>query len=138
MGIKQQKIGKSWEQEIIDIYYDKGWQPFKIPTEIKGTCFDIIMIKNSAVMCVEAKHIVGSKLYFKGSGLFKKQDELNHFVEHCNTNVYIFVKSDIDGLFFTSWATAYPIFKEKGYITIDDCIEMNFIKEDNICGRIKI
>lgn len=123
-GLKSQHVGKSWEQEIISMYYDKGWQPFKIPTEIMGTCFDIILIKNSAVMCVEAKHIQGAKLYFKGSGLYKKQDELNHFVHHCNTNVYLFIKSDKTGCFWTSWLEAYPILKEKGYIDINDCIKM--------------
>lgn len=124
MGLKQQQIGKKFEHEIMDSYYKKGWQPFKIPTEIKGTCFDIIVIKNSRVMCIEAKHIQGKKLYFKGSGLFKKQDEINHFIKHCNTNIYIYVKSDVDGCFFTSWLEAYPKFKEKGYITVEDCIKM--------------
>lgn len=125
MGIKQQRVGKTWEQEIISMYYDLGWQPFKIATEISGTCFDIIMIKNSACMCVEAKHIQGEKLYFKGSGLYKKQDEINHFIKHCNTNVYIFVKSDKVGMFWTTWLNAYPILQEKGYIDISDCIQMN-------------
>lgn len=123
-GLKSQQVGKSWEQEIISMYYDKGWQPFKIPTEIMGTCFDIILIKNSAVMCVEAKHIQGAKLYFKSSGLYKKQDELNHFTRHSNTNVYLFIKSDKTGCFWTSWLEAYPILKEKGYIDINDCIKM--------------
>ena len=82
-GLKSQQVGKSWEQEIISMYYDKGWQPFKIPTEIMGTCFDIILIKNSAVMCIEAKHIQGAKLYFKGSGLYKKQDVLNWINNNC-------------------------------------------------------
>ena len=123
-GLKSQQVGKSWEQEIISMYYDKGWQPFKIPTEIMGTCFDIILIKNSAVMCVEAKHIQGAKLYFKGSGLYKKQDELNHFIKHSSTNVYLFIKSDKTGCFWTSWLKAYPILKEKGYIDINDCIKM--------------
>ena len=119
-GLKSQSVGKKWEQEIIDAYYKKGWQPFKIPTEIKGTCFDIILIKNSIVMCIEAKHITGEKLYFKSSGLDKKQDELTHFIKHCNTNVFIYVKSDITGTWFTSWLDAYPKFLKKGYITVDD------------------
>ena len=125
MGIKQQKVGKSWEQEIINAYYDKGWQPFKIPTEIMGTCFDIILIKSSAVMCIEAKHIQGEKLYFKSSGLYKKQDEINHFIKHCGTKIYIYVKSDKTGTWFSSWLELYPILKEKGYIDINDCIKMN-------------
>ena len=125
MGIKQQKVGKSWEQEIINAYYDKGWQPFKIPTEIMGTCFDIILIKSSAVMCIEAKHIQGEKLYFKSSGLYKKQDEINHFIKHCGTNIYIYVKSDKTGTWFSSWLELYPIFKERGYVTKSDCIEFS-------------
>ena len=86
-GLKSQRVGKSWEQEIIDAYYKKGYQPFKIPTEIMGTCFDIITIKNATVICIEAKHITGDKLYFKSCGLQKKQDEINHFIKHCNTMI---------------------------------------------------
>ena len=121
-GIKSQAVGKSWEQEIMDMYYGRGYQPIKIATEIKGTCFDIVLIKNATVMCVEAKHITGDKLYFKGSGLSKKEDEINHFIKHCNTNVYIFVKSDKTGTWFHSWMAVYPILKERGYITKEDCI----------------
>lgn len=128
-GLKSQKVGKKWEQEILDVYYKRGYQGFKIATEISGTCFDIILIKNAGVMCIEAKHIQGDKLYFKGSGLSKKQDEINHFIKHCNTNVYIFVKSDKTGKWFTSWIQAYPIFEEKGYIDVDDCIKMDWGEE---------
>lgn len=123
-GKINQTRGKQWEQEIMDAYYKKGWQPFKIPTENDGTVFDIILLKHSSSLCIEAKHIQGDKLYFKGSGLFKKQDEINHFIRHCGTNIYIYVKSDKTGYWFTSWLKAYPIFKEKGYITKEDCIEM--------------
>lgn len=125
MGIKQQKVGKSWEQEIINAYYKKGWQPFKIATEISGTVFDIILIKNSSILCIEAKHIQGEKLYFKSSGLYKKQDEINHFIKHCGTNIYIYVKSDKTGTWFSSWLELYPIFKERGYVTKSDCIEFS-------------
>ena len=128
-GLKSQKVGKSWEQEILDVYYKRGHQGFKIATEISGTCFDIILIKHAGVMCIEAKHIQGDKLYFKGSGLSKKQDEINHFIKHCNTNVYIFVKSDKTGKWFTSWLQAYPIFKEKGYIDVNDCMKMDWGEE---------
>ena len=129
-GLKSQKVGKKWEQEILDVYYKRGYQGFKIATEISGTCFDIILIKNAGVMCIEAKHIQGDKLYFKGSGLSKKQDEINHFIKHCNTNVYIFVKSDKTGKWFTSWIQAYPIFEEKGYIDVNDCIKMDWGEND--------
>ena len=128
-GLKSQRVGKSWEQEILDVYYKRGFQGFKIATEISGTCFDIILIRDAGVMCIEAKHIEGDKLYFKGSGLSKKQDEINHFIKHCNTNVYIFVKSDKTGKWFTPWLQAYPIFKEKGYITVDDCMKMDWGNE---------
>lgn len=123
-GLKSQQLGKTWEREILDAYYKKGYQGFKIATEISGTCFDIILIKNATVMCIEAKHIQGEKLYFKGSGLSKKEDEINHFIKHCNTNVYVFVKSDKTGIWYSSWLQLYPIFKEKGYITKEDCIPL--------------
>ena len=73
-------------------------------------------------MFIEAKHIVSDKLYYKGSGLFKKRDELDNFVKKTNNNIYIFVKSDIDGRFFTTWVNAKPIFEEKGYLDLkQDC-----------------
>jgi len=121
-GIKSQRVGKTWEKELLDAYYKRGYQPFKIATEINGTCFDIIAIRNATVLCIEAKHITGDKLYFKSSGLAKKADEINHFIKHCNTNVYVYVKSDKTGKWFNSWLEIYPILKEKGYVTIDDCI----------------
>ena len=128
-GRINQQRGKTWEDEIMDCYYNKGWQPFKISTEISGTVFDIILIKNSSCMCIEAKCIKGDKLYFKSSGLSKKQDELNHFVSHCKTNVYIFVKSDKTGCFWTSWIEAKNHFLKKGYICKEDCIDMGGMLE---------
>lgn len=125
MGKTSQAVGKQWEQEIMDVYYKKGMQPIKLATEINGTCFDIVLIKNATVMCVEAKHITGEKLYFKSSGLEKKRDEINHFIRHSNTNIYIFVKSDKTGTWFNSWLNLYPIFKERGYVTKEDCAEVS-------------
>lgn len=124
-GKKSQSVGKQWEQELIESYYKKGFQPIKLATEINGTCFDMVLIKNATVMCIEAKHITSEKLYFKSSGLEKKQDEINHFIKHCNTNIYIFVKSDKTGTWFNSWLNLYPILKDKGYITKQDCIEVH-------------
>ena len=40
-GRTSQKVGKQWEQEIIEAYYKRGAQPIKLATEINGTCFDI-------------------------------------------------------------------------------------------------
>jgi len=127
-GLKSQRVGKSWEQEIINQYYKRGYQPFKLSTEIKGTCFDIIAIKNATVLCIEAKHITGDKLYFKSSGLEKKQDEINHFIKHCNTNLYVFVKSDKTGKWFDSWIRMYPKLKEKGYVAREDCVPFSFVE----------
>lgn len=124
-GLTSQVNGKKWEQELIEAYYNKGSQPIKLATEINGTCFDIVVIKNSKVTCIEAKHITGEKLYYKSSGLQKKADEINHFIKHCNTNVYIFVKSEKTGTWFSSWLKIYPILKERGYITVDDCIKFS-------------
>lgn len=128
-GLKSQSIGKLWEQKIIQAYYKRGYQPFKLATEISGTCFDIIAIKNATVLCIEAKHITGDKLYFKSSGLEKKQDEIKHFIDHCNTNVYVYVWSDETGMWFQSWLNIYPIFKEKGYVTKEDCIPFTIEEE---------
>lgn len=128
-GRKSQSVGKNWEQELMNAYYKKGYQPIKIATEIAGTCFDIVAIKNATVICIEAKHISGDKLYFKSSGLSKKVDEINHFIKHCNTNVYIYVKSDITGMWFNSWLNLYPKFKQKGYVTKDDCIPFYLVEK---------
>lgn len=128
-GLKSQSVGKLWEQEIIKAYYKRGYQPFKLATEINGTCFDIIAIKNATCLCIEAKHITGDKLYFKSCGLEKKQDEINHFINHCNTNIYVYVKSDKTGKWFNSWLNIYPILKERGYITKDDCIPFEIEEE---------
>ena len=125
MGKLAQQVGKKWEQEIMDVYYKKGYQPIKLATEINGTCFDIVLIRNATVMCIEAKHIKGEKLYFKSSGLEKKEDEINHFIKHSNTNIYIFVKSDKTGTWFNSWLNLYPTFKAKGYVTKENCIEVS-------------
>lgn len=125
MGLKSQKVGKSWEKEIISSYYKKGYQPFKLATEINGTCFDIILVRGDGCLCVEAKHIQGDKLYFKGSGLIKKQDELEHFQNHAKTNIFIYIKSDKVGTFWTTWKIAYPILKKKGYLElVKDCIPL--------------
>lgn len=124
-GRVSQVVGKQWEQEIIAAYYKKGYQPIKLATEINGTCFDIVLIRNATVMCIEAKHITGDKLYYKSSGLEKKTDEINHFIKHCNTNIYVFVKSDKTGTWFNSWLNVYPILKERGYITKEDCVEVS-------------
>ena len=87
MGIKQQQVGKSWEQEIMDIYFNKGYYVEKRPTQNSGTVYDIMIARSGAVMFIEAKHIVGNKLYYKGSGLLKKRDELDNFVKKTNNNI---------------------------------------------------
>ena len=124
MGLKQQRVGKSWEEEIMETYFKKGYYVEKRPTQNTGTVYDILVSRSGSVMFIEAKHIVGDKLYYKGSGLYKKRDELDNFVKKTNNNIYIFVKSDITGRFFTTWVNAKKIFEEKGYINREDCIRM--------------
>ena len=37
MGYKSYKVGKDFEEQIIDYYADRGYFVFKIPTVIQGT-----------------------------------------------------------------------------------------------------
>ena len=87
MGIKQQKIGKSWERQIIDAYFKKGYYVEKRPTQNTGTVYDIQVSRKGAIMFIEAKHIQHDKLYYKGSGLYKKRDELDNFVKRTKNNI---------------------------------------------------
>ena len=126
MGITQQRVGKSFEKEVLEYYSKKGYWSYKMPTEFNGTICDIILIKNSAVMLVECKHTTSDKLYYKGSGIYKKRDELNNFVQKYNTNIYIMIKSDKVGIFWTSWINAKPIFESQGYLDLEkDCFKGN-------------
>lgn len=126
MGITQYKVGKSWEQEIMEYYNKKNYFAYKFPTEFSGTICDIILIKNSACMMVECKHTTGEKLYYKGCGIYKKRDEIDNFVKKYNTNVYIMIKSDKLGIFWTSWINAKPIFESQGYLDLKkDCFKGN-------------
>ena len=117
----QYEIGKLWEDTIIDYYNNKGYFVHKIPTLNSGTVFDIIAIHNGAALCIECKHIRGGKLYYKGSGLSKKSDELDHFVNTTGNNVYIYVYSDVDGAWWTTWKRSSELLKEKGYLEKSDC-----------------
>lgn len=126
MGITQQRVGKSFEKEILDYYCKKGYFAYKFPTEFNGTICDIILIKNSAVMMIECKHTTSDKLYYKGSGIYKKRDEIDNFVQKYNTNIYIMIKSDKVGTFWTSWINAKPIFESQGYLDlVKDCFKGN-------------
>ena len=121
MGKKQYEVGKSWEQEIMEHYNKKGYYCYKFPTDFNGTICDILVSKNGACMFIEAKHITTDKLRYKSSGLYKKRDELNNFTSKYN-NVYIMIKSDKIGVYWTTWLKARPIFEEKGYLDLEtDC-----------------
>ena len=74
---------------------------------------------------IECKHIDGDKLYYKGSGLLKKTDEIEHFINVTQNNVYLYIKSDTSGTFWTTWEKAKNILKERGYITKEDCFPCN-------------
>ena len=136
MGIKQYKVGKSWEEEIINYYNKKGYFTYKIPTVNEGTVFDIIVLKNGAALCIECKHITGNKLHYKGSGLLKKTDEIEHFIKTTGNNIYIYVKSDIEGCFWTTWARSSELLKEQGYLSTKDMFKANLNDVDNIGGNV--
>lgn len=122
MGLKQQKVGKDFEWEILDYYNKKGYFTYKFPTDFNGTVCDILVAKKGACMFVECKHTTGDKLYYKGCGIYKKRDELDRFVKKSSNNIYIMIKSDILGYFWTTWVKAKPIFEEKGHLDLEkDC-----------------
>lgn len=125
MGMKQYKVGKDWEEDIIDYYRNKHYFAYKVPTGLTGTVFDIICIKSASCLVIECKHVTGDKLYFKGSGLSKKYDEIDHFVTSFDTNVYIYVKSDkLNAIYWTTWTRSGELLKEKGYLDLEkDCIK---------------
>ena len=126
MGLKQQRVGKSFEKEIIEYYSKKGYFAYKFPTEFNGTICDILLIRNSSCMLIECKHTTSDKLYYKGCGIYKKKDEINNFVQKYNTNIYIMIKSDKVGTFWTSWINAKPIFESQGYLDLEkDCFKGN-------------
>lgn len=125
MGMKQYKVGKDWEEDVIDYYYKKGYFTLKWPTMFTGTVFDIIAIKNGGVLAIECKHVTGDKLSFKSSGIEKKYDEIEHFVKTCGTNVYIYIKSDkLNGVYWTTFARSGQLLKEKGHLDLQkDCFK---------------
>jgi len=126
MGIKQQQVGKSFEQEILSYYRKKGYWSYKFPTDFNGTICDIIVAKNGGCMFIECKHTTGEKLYYKGCGIYKKRDEIDNFINRHNCNIYIMIKSDKVGVYWTTWLKARPIFEDKGYLDIQkDCFKGN-------------
>ena len=125
MGLKQQKVGKDFEWQILDYYNNKGYFTYKFPTDFNGTVCDIVIAKNGSCMFIECKHTTGKKLYYKGCGIHKKRDELDRFVKKSNNNIYIMIKSDELGYFWTTWLKAKPIFEEKGYLDLGkDCFKV--------------
>jgi plasmid maintenance system antidote protein VapI len=123
--VTQYAIGKKWEEEVLHYYAKKGYFTYKIPTMNSGTVFDIFVARGGACLMIECKHIEGDKLYYAGSGLLKKTDEIDHFIQTTNNNVYLYVNSDVTGSFWTTWLKAKPILVEKGYITKEDCFPCN-------------
>lgn len=131
--LKQYALGKAWEDKIIKYYSDRGYFTYKIPTMNSGTVFDIIAVRKGAALMIECKNIDDDKLYYAGSGLFKKRDELDHFVNTTGNNIYIYVNSKKTGTWWTTWVKAKPILESKGYIDKSDCFECdldNKEKED--------
>ena len=125
MGMIQYKIGKDWEEEVLNYYNKRGYWTYKMPTMLNGTVFDILAIKNASVICIECKHITGDKLNFKSSGIEKKYDEIEHFVKTCGTNVFIYIKSDkLNSVYWTTFARSGQLLKEKGHLDLQkDCFK---------------
>lgn len=124
MGIKQYTVGKEWEEEIMDYYNSRGYYTYKFPTDFNGTICDILVSRNGTAMFIEAKHVIGDKLRYKTSGIYKKRDELNNLVNKYNNNIYIMIKSDKCGVFWTTWINAKPIFEQQGYLDLEkDCFK---------------
>ena len=129
MGIAQYKVGKSWEEELMDYYHKRGFFTYKFPTEFNGTICDLIIARNGSCMFIECKHVKHKKLYYKANGLNKKRDELDNFVKKYNNNIYIMIKSDDLGIYWTTWLKSKPIFEEKGYLDlVTDCFCANVRK----------
>lgn len=123
MGLKQQKVGKSFEWEILDYYNKKGYFTYKFPTDFNGTVCDIVVARKGSCLFIECKHTMNDKLYYKGCGISKKKDELDNFVKNTGNNVYIIIKSEKLGIYWTTWLKAKEIFLEKGYLDLrKDCI----------------
>lgn len=131
--LKQYALGKAWEEKVLKYYSDRGYFAYKMPTMNSGTVFDIIVVRKGAALMIECKNIEDDKLYYAGSGILKKRDELNHFVDTTGNNVYIYVNSKTSGTWWTTWIKARDIFEKKGYIEKSDCFECdldNKEKED--------
>lgn len=129
MGIKQQKVGKSFEWEVLNWYNKKGYFTYKFPTDFNGTVCDIAVARRGSCLFIECKHTTSDKLYYKGCGIYKKKDELDNFVKKTNNNIYIMIKSDKLGYFWTTWVKVKSIFEEKGYLDLEkDCFKME-VKE---------
>lgn len=120
---KQYEKGKNWEEMVIDYYNERGYFTYKMPTMSKGTVFDIMAVKKGAALMIECKHIQGEKLYYKGSGLIKKRDEIENFIKRTGNNLYIYVMSEATGTWWTTWVQARELLEKRGYITKEDCIK---------------
>lgn len=132
--LKQYNVGKQWEDEVIAYYSERDYFVYKIPTMNSGTVFDIIAIKKGSALMIECKHIDSDKLYYGSNGLLKKRDELDHFVNTTQNNIYIYVKSEKTGTWWTTWLKAKPIFENKGYICKEDCFPCNLNNKEDICN----
>lgn len=133
MGLEQYEVGKKFEDEVLYYYDKRGYLAYKFPTEHNGTICDILVARSGSCMFIECKHTKGDKLYYKGSGIYKKRDELNHFVKRTNNNVYLYIKSDKVGYFWTTWVKAKEIFEEKGRLNlIEDCYSANIGGNDGV------
>lgn len=128
MGLESYKVGKTWEEEVMTYYYNRGYYVYKFPTELNGTICDVLVSRKNNCIYIECKHTKNERLYYKTCGIIKKRDELDNFVNKYKNDVYIMIKSDKSGKFWIKWSKAKPIFENKGYLDLEnDCIKF---KED--------
>lgn len=129
MGMKQYKVGKSWEDEVMEYYSNKGYSTIKLSTDIDGTVFDIIALKNNRAICIECKHSKTDKLYYRSCGLERKRDEIDNFCDKGNP-IMIFVKfdADLNNGYVIDWQYAKLLFKTKKFITKEDCVKVEMNK----------
>lgn len=132
VALKQYTVGKKWEDRVIKYYNDRNYFTYKIPTMNSGTVFDIIAAKKGSVLMIECKHTDSDKLYYVSSGLLKKRDELDHFINTTQNNIYLYVNSEETGTWWTTWIKAKPILEEKGYITKEDCYPCNLDNKEEV------
>lgn len=104
MGKIQQEVGKSFENEMLEILKDKGYWATKLKTGNNGTVFDILAVKNNRAIAIECKNVTHKNSLRFTKEIEKKYDELYNYFE-INNNLYLAIRFD-DGIYFRRWDAA--------------------------------